>query len=236
MPSIGEELFELGWRGGSVLPVELYEQIRHHLHHTDCKAPEHIDPDSWLIVVSQSCDIVVPKDDAEPYVELLWAHSHAEKPRTQYCDLRSTRNLDFRQNREKLPHVVLTAHASIDRFIVPRSVLRGNCPDINRTLSVEAIKKLHAWFALRYNRPAWPNVFVYRIQPARKDLVAALRPLADDVVAVRVGISPKGQELDNEVYRVVVFFIVPAEKFQNSPETRRLVQKGFNKFVSASEN
>jgi hypothetical protein len=230
--SIGEKLFALGWRAGSVLPLELHEAIRLHLHHTDGKAPEHIDSDSWLIVVSQSCDIVVPKDGAELYVELLWAHPYAGKPRKGNRDLRSTRYLDFHPNREKFPELTLTAHATTDRFFVPRSALLDGRPDGHRTLSAVAIKRLHAWFALRYSRPAWPQTFVARFRPVRERLEDALNPLPKDV-EIRIGISPKDEELDKDKYAIAVYFVVPAEQFQNSPETRGLVQEGFNKFVGA---
>jgi len=231
--SIGEQLFALGWRGGSVLPPELHELIRRHLHHTDGKAPKRIDPNSWLIVVSQSCDIVVPRDDAEPYIELLWAHPYAGKPRKGYRDLRSTRQLDFRPNQKTFSELALTVHATVDRFFVPRSALLEGRPDVHRTLSAVAIKRLHAWFALRYYRPAWPEAFVARIQPVRDRLLEVLEPLTEDVAEVRVAILPNDRELDKDKYIVAVYFVVPAEQFQNSPDTRRLVQEGFNKFVSA---
>lgn len=229
--SIGEQLFALEWRAGSVLPLELHDLIRRHLHHTGSKAPKRIDLDSWLIVVSQSCDIVAPKDDAEPYVELLWAHPYGGKPRKGYRDLRSTRQLDFRPNQKTFSELVLTAHATVDRFFVPRSALLEGRPDVPRTLSAIAIKRLHAWFALRYSRPAWPQAFVARVQPVRNRLEGALNPLPEDV-EVRIGISPKDQELNKDKYIVAVYFVVPADKFQSSPDTRRLVQEGFNKFVS----
>ena len=234
--STGEKLFALGWRAGSVLPPELYKSIRRYLHHVDSKAPKHIDPDNWLVVVSQSCDIVVPKDDAEKYVELLWAHPHVGKPRTQLCNLHSTRQLDFHPNKDVFRDTVLTAHASTDRFVVPRSALLGSHPDAHRTLSAAATKRLHAWLALRYNRPAWPESFVARInpKPIKIRLLDALKPLMDDIAEVRIGISPKDLDLDkNNSYKVVVYFVASEEKFENSPDTRRLVQEGFNKFVSA---
>lgn len=231
--SIGEQLFALGWRGGSVLPPDLYEPICRHLHHSNGRAPKLIDPDSWLIVVSQSCDVVARNEDVEPYIEVLWAYPHAGKPRTQFCDRRSTRRLDFRPNKDVFPDIVLTAHASTDRFVVPRKELLVGSPYIHRTLSALAIRGLHAWLALRYNRPAWPESFVACIQPIKDRLLDALKPLKDDVAEVRIGILPKDRELDKDKYEVVVYFVVPAEQFQSSPDTRRLVQEGFNKFVSA---
>ncbi|GAB4510540.1 MAG: hypothetical protein Tsb0026_12500 [Sulfuricaulis sp.] len=234
--STGEKLFALGWRAGSVLPPELYKSVRRYLHHVDNKAPKIVDPKSWLIVASQSCDVVARKEDAEPYVEVLWAHPYDGKPRTQYCDRRSTRRLDFLPNKNAFPDIVLTAHASIDRYVVPRKALIEGRPDAHRTLSAQAIKGLHAWLALRYDRPAWPESFVARInpKPIKIRLLDALKPLMDDIAQVRIGISPKDQELDeNNNYKVAVYFVVSEEKYENSSDTRRLVQEGFNKFVSA---
>src|SRR6185312_6187656 len=101
--TVGDRLFASGWKSGSVIRPEFYDAVAPYLHHSDEQAPAAIDPNDWLIVVSQSCDVLAPKDDAEPYVEVLRAHPLDQKPRRQFCDLRSTRWLDFRPNRGALP-------------------------------------------------------------------------------------------------------------------------------------
>lgn len=231
-PTHGEQLLELGWRSGSVVPPELYETVCPHLRHGNESALERIDPDDWLIVVSQTCDVVAISDNAEPYFELLLAHPHRGRPRAQYRDLNSTRRLDFRPNLEIFPELVLTAHATIDRYFVRRELFTHANPHAERRISVVAEKKLQSWFSLRPSRPAWPNALVCRLKPAEDQLEAALEALHDEIAEVRVAIAPNDRELDSHTpYRLAVFFIVPGAVFRTSPEMRGLVQERFNEFV-----
>lgn len=231
MPTYGEELLANGWRGGGVLPLELYEIVRPHLRHGEELPPTRLDPNDWLIVVSQTCDVVAISNNAEPHLELLLAHILPGQPRTQFRN--STRQIDFRPNRINHPATVLTAHATADRFFVPRRLLVSTVPDAKRVLSAAATKKLQDWLALRAARPAWPNEFVVRIKAVERDLEAALEPLADEIAQVRVGISPNDSELNAEQpYRVAAYFVVSDEDFKK-PEVRRAVQQSFNQFISA---
>lgn len=232
---IGPRLLALGWRAGSVLPADFLGTLLPHLRHGIQEPPQHIDDEIWGIVTSQTCDLVVPKDDAEPYVEILLGRElHAKKPRTQYCDLRSTRILDFRPDRSKYADLILTADASSGRFFVPRQLLLDASPDPNRYLSANAIRKLQGWFALRCSRPAWPNNFVKRIQGNRNELEKALEPLKDDIAEMRIAISPPDRELnDDESYKVTVFFVIDAELYRESIGVRCEVTAAFAKFVAA---
>lgn len=228
----GKQLLALGWRSGSVVPSELYEAVRPHLRHGDEPALERIDLEVWLIVVSQTCDVVAISDKAEPYFELLLASPYGGRPRAQYRDLNSTRRLDFRPNREIFPEIVLTAHATVDRYFVRRELFTHARPHPKRRISAVAEKKLRYWFSLRSSRPAWPNALVSRLKPAEDQLEAALGELRDEIAEVRVAIAPNDRELGAHTpYRLAVFFVVPEEVFRVSPEKRGVVQQGFNDFV-----
>jgi hypothetical protein len=232
--TLGEQLSASGWKSGSVIEPACCDELCPYIHHCDQAAPETINPEDWLIVVSQSCDVVAPKDDAEPYVEVLCAHPLGQKkPRTQYCDLRSTRYLDFRPDSKLYVDLVLTAHATIDRYFVPKRALIGKGPCTSRTLSPAAVMRLQQWLALRASRPAWPDNFVHRVRPARNALEEALNPLRDDIAEVRVALAPNDRELaDGEPYKVAVFFVVGADVFQTSPDLRGEVQRCFQAFTS----
>jgi hypothetical protein len=141
------------------------------------------------VVISQTCDILAFNLDMEPFVEVLHCRPVAGKPRKGRCDLRSTRHLDFRPNRETHASLVLGAHALADRYVIPRELLATNTPDPARRLSSVASRRVLAWYALRATRPSWPNAFVDRIRGARDALEEALEPLIDEIAEVRVAIA-----------------------------------------------
>jgi hypothetical protein len=104
--------------------------IAQHLTRPGAAAVE-VAADHWLVVVSQTCDVVARTLEAEPFVEVLNCKP-IKKPRAQYRDFRSTRILDFRPNRETHEAVALSAHAVADRYLVPRELLRDQPPDADR--------------------------------------------------------------------------------------------------------
>jgi hypothetical protein len=218
-----------------VLPESMYSAIGAYL-----RGPEQLETSTpsandWLVVVSQTCDVVAPSKQQEAYVEILWCRP-IENTRAQYRDLRSTRQLDYRPNRESHPDIVLTAHASHDRYVVPRTLLGNAAPRPDQELSGTAIRRLQAWISLRYSRPAWPDAFVNRITPVCKNrLLKALEAVErDDIAEVRVALSPNDIELnDADSYRAVIFFVVDEETWQADSSKRRVIYTAFAKFVSA---
>lgn len=231
MPTYAETLNAGGWRSGSVLPLNLHELVRPHLRHGQEPPLERIDAEDWLIVISQTCDLLAHNDIAEPHVELLLAHPIQGQPRTQYRDLNSTRCIDFRPNRLLLPDKVLTGHATKDRYLVPRELLLTANPHVERILSSAAIKKLQNWLSLRASRPAWPDAFVERLNTVRHELKAALTPLSDEISEVRISIGPKDRELPaNEKYRIAIYFVVAGEHF-DLLAVRTQVIECFHNFV-----
>jgi hypothetical protein len=155
MRTLGEQLNDHGWQCGSVFPEELLPATVACLEHPADASPDPPTAEDWLVVVSQTCDLVADTIQQEPYVEILWCRA-IERPRSQYCNLRSTRILDFRPNRTTHPALALTAHCGQDRYLVPRSILLDAKPRQDRKLSDAATRRAQAWIALRYSRPDVP--------------------------------------------------------------------------------
>lgn len=233
--SLGQRLSVLGWHCGSVIPDSLYPDIEA-LTRTEYRAPVRPEPPDWLIVVTQSCDLVAGTLDQEPVVEFLWCRS-IPQPRAQFRDLRSTRRLDFRPHRQNHPEVVLSAHAAHDRYAVLRDALERGQPHTNRTLSAISVRRLQAWLALRYSRPAWPDEFVQRIASAHEQIVSALESVArDDLAEVRIALAPSDMELDHDqCYRVLAYFVVDETVWNSAPESRERIYAAFGSFVSVLE-
>jgi hypothetical protein len=231
--AFGDDVARRGWRTGSVLPGDVLPALATHLSRPG-RDPAPIAGDDWLVVVSQTCDIVAGRLDAEPFVEVLHCHPHHGRPRTGFVNLRSTRRIDFRPNTQTHRDLVLTAHATADRYVVPREWFVEHGPEPRRCLSVDAGQWLLAWYALRASRPAWPDALVQRLGSARQRLLGALAPVSDDVAEVRVAIAERGAELDaGHAYHVAVFFVVDEDAWNADQAARSAIYDAFARFVSA---
>lgn len=232
MPSsLGDEILKLGWRAGAIIGYDSLSHATTYLAHPG-KSPECVAESDWLVIVSQTCDVVAQTIQGEPFVEVLHCKP-IPKLRVQYKELRSTRILDFKPNSETHPNVILSAHATSDRYLVPREILRAIAPDSARSLSQIATTRVLSWYSLRYGRPAWPNTFVERIREARNLLEEVLDQLKDDIAEVRVSIKEDGELDANESYHISIFFVVDAAVWNSNVDGRVAIQTAFTKFVNA---
>jgi hypothetical protein len=227
----GDEVAARGWCTGAVVAPGMVPAIAGHLSRPG-GAPVQVADADWLVVVSQTCDVLATKLEAEPLVEILHCRP-IPKLRKGTKELRSTRTLDFKPNRETHGDLCLSAHAIVDRYEVPREFLRNNAPDAARRLSDVATARVLAWYALRYGRPIWPDEFVNRISGSKGELETALEPLKDDIAEVRVGIVENDDELDEgDDYHVAVFFVVDEGVWDNDVEGREAIHAAFAKFTA----
>ncbi len=230
--AFGDDVAQQGWQTGSVVPVAMLPALEQHLTRPGQQSTP-VAADDWLVVVSQTCDVVAPRLESEPLVEFLHCKPHPGKPRKQFRDLQSTRQLDFRPNRIAHQNLVLTAHAIADRYVVPRDLLTLNLPDPNKALDAAASQKILAWYALRAGRPTWPNNFCDRVRTVRAGLEDALDELSDEIAEVRVAIAQSDQELDpGQLYHLAVFFVVDEDIWNCDVDGRKLIHAAFSKFVA----
>jgi hypothetical protein len=223
--AVGAGLDAKGWRSGATIPSEMYAAIEPYLRHPGTVQPLTIGPDDWLVVLSQTCDVVAGKLDQEPLIEILWCRP-IRKGRRGYVNRRSTRQLDFRPDAERWPSFYLSAHATRDRYVVPRELFADHAPRDDRSLNARAVHGLQSWYALRYTRPAWPNEFVDLVRPLKEELEAALKGLHDDESELRVAISQNA-----DLYRLAVFLIID-ESMAAEPSYRQAAYEMFDDFVS----
>lgn len=223
--AVGAALDAKGWRCGATIPSEMYTPVEPYLRHSAADQPPKIPPEDWLVVLSQTCDIVAGKLEQEPLIEVLWCRP-ISKRRRGYVNRRSTRQLDFRPDAERAPSLYLTAHATRDRYVVPRELFVNHSPRTDRNLSTRAVHGLQSWYALRYTRPAWPDEFVNLLRPVKEELEAALEGLSDDESELRVALSGKP-----DLYSLAVFLIIDEFRAAESGY-RQAAQQMFGDFVS----
>lgn len=230
--AFGDDVAQRGWQTGSVVPADMLPALAQHLTRPG-QQPAQVEEGDWLVVVSQTCDIVAPKLEAEPLVEVLHCRPHAGKPRKGRRNLESTRYLDYRPNHEAHPHLVLAAHATADRYVIPRDLLAACSPDPGRCLGAAAAQRVLAWYALRAGRPSWPNQFCDRVRTVRDALEEALNSLSDQIAEVRVAIEEKDQELaQGETYHMAVFFVVDEDTWSGDVAGREAIHAAFATFVA----
>lgn len=230
--AFGDDVAQRGWQTGSVVPAAMLPALEPHLTRPG-QQPTQVAEADWLVVVSQTCDVVAPRPEAEPLVEVLHCRPHAGKPRKGRRDLESTRYLDFRPNRATHQGLVLAAHAISDRYVIPRELLAAHDPDAGRALDAIASQKVLAWYALRAGRPSWPNNFCDRVRTVRGALEDALDALSDEIAEVRVGIEEKDEDLEpGQPYHVAVFFVVDEDVWNGDVDGRKAINDAFAKFVA----
>lgn len=231
--AFGDDVAQRGWQTGSVVPAAMLSEVAQHLQRPG-QQPAEIAEADWLVVVSQTCDVVARQLKQEPWVEVLHCKPQPGKPRKGYRDLESTRYIDFRPNRSTHTDLVLTAHAIDNRYVIPRELLASHTPDPEKALDAVASRRLLGWYSLRAGRPSWPNSFCDRIpRTVREELESALDALSDDIAEVRVQLTPNDKELpDEQPYRVSVFFVVDEEIWKSSADLRQAVHQAYAEFVS----
>lgn len=233
---IGDDIARMGWRTGSVVSDEMLPKLKPYLTRGG-EQPVSVLADDWLVTVSQTCDMLAKRLEAEPLVEVLLCRPYSGKPRKGRRNLESTRYLDFRPNRVDHPALVLTAHATADRYTFPRALLKAHAPHPSRRLDDTASKRVLDWYALRAGRPSWPDEFCDRIRGAQDVLENAIGALTDDIAQVRVSINEKARELgEGEPYHIAVFFVVDEVVWNEKNEARHAINAAFANFVAALDS
>lgn len=225
---IGIRLHAAGWRTGSVLSVAHVSAISYLLQRAGEK-PREVNPADWLIVVSQTCDIVVPELRKEPYVEVLLAEPRAKIDST-IANLKSTRRLSFRSQGGGQ---VLEAHGT-DRFWLPRIELDAWGPDAIRLLGANAADRISRWLAMRYTRAPWPFSLVKRLGGKEAHLKDILRAVDKTMAEVRVSISDDDKELPEAIpYRLKIYAVVDANTYDGRPDLRAECELALIEFLHA---
>ncbi len=184
---IGDELIALGWRQGSIakagsVPVPFLSRTAEGEWQVLSRQAE---SDDWLVVISQSCDIV--RDPAkEPYVEVMRAWWTTDEDL-----LRMARTNSFRffllRTREGSGGLVADAPQTfrIDKASVISLALEGN-------LDEKGSERFRAWVAGRYGRVALEQPVVDGVQRPIVEAVkkairdSAGRKVLDGIREVRV--------------------------------------------------
>jgi hypothetical protein len=145
---------QLGWRQGSILPPELFQEvsIATHLEFYEGKA--------YPIVISQDCDVVHHSYSDEPFIEIIRA-TFVERSDGSLQSAKSYRKLH-------LELVATDSHKPFqlsihERGLIDRRLLEKYGPSKDLTVLPDDIRLLANWIAQRYRRDSFPDEFMRRI-------------------------------------------------------------------------
>jgi hypothetical protein len=187
---------ELGWRQGSVLEAATVQQL-----------PEPFVPPlaagDFVLVISQSCDVVHPSYELEPTVEMLAVRA--------IPDTAKDGNLFFAKNPRKLQFqhdgfngAQLYEISIHERVRTPRPLLEAAPPSASVTLDPDLVDLISRWVGKRYTRAAFPDTFNKRCSTAAKDIRKALKQHGHLISGVFVRIDPLDEAQDDQPYSVIL--------------------------------
>src|SRR6266540_14991 len=158
-----------GWRQGSVLPPDLASLLMPAASREDL-----------VVVASHDCDLLNPRFDVEPEVELIHARAiPAGRRDGRLQNGRNPRKLQFlirTPNGDQQFEMAILSRKSFDR----RALLESE-PDSERQLGRENIRTLRLWLGKRYFRVAFPDAFNERTRAAN-DRIRKQLEAAEDVI------------------------------------------------------
>ncbi len=206
---IGEKLEKAGWRQGSLVRT-------HDIGVLLKQSSFHNDENPIVIVASHSCDIAHNSLENDPYIELSIARKISS----------SNGNYTFNKNvrvlhttvlvRTETPEIYVELFVELkayDKISIDKSLLVDLTPDPGRFLINKELDCYVSWLSYRYVRPALPTAFNDKIASAdpkgKRKKKAKL--LNQHLSGIYVEISPDAEILDDQIYRVNLLGLVPAD-------------------------
>jgi hypothetical protein len=157
-PELLEWARETKWRQGHVLPREAAEALTW---------SNEVDADATcVVVISHDCDLANDNLDVEPDVEVIVGRTVA-KADGNYTWGKAPRTVHCTVTRDGVPAVIELV--STEKTTVSKIDLAQYEPDAGFVLDGKGLAVLKNWLASRYNRAAFPDAFVRRMQTTSAD-------------------------------------------------------------------
>lgn len=175
------------WRQGHILTTEAAQTLG--LSHPET-------PDSTcVVVISHDCDLANDVLQIEADVEVIVGR-HLPKGDGNYFWAKAPRTLhvDVLQN-DTATVVELVATA---KQLIPKQALAKFSPDAVYSFPGKSLSALRSWLGVRYNRAAFPDLFVNRLSQSKVDkrLAKIIEPVGNLLSAVYFDVDG-GKEIDH---------------------------------------
>jgi hypothetical protein len=214
------DLKRRGWRQGSVLTAELASRL----------IPS-VSPGDLVIVATHDCDLLNPRFDVEPDVELIHAVAiPAGRKDGRLRNGRNPRKLQFGIRAHGAETWFETAIRSRKSF--DRKELLDKGPDPARQLGPENVRTLRLWLGRRYYRVAFPDAFNERTRAANDRIRKHLEAAEDVIDAVYLFMDNDGELPAGEPYRIEVRASMRVQDYADPPARLR-AQKAIDAVAGA---
>ena len=156
--SLGELIANNHWEQGSVLPGPLAAQAIA-LRPAWMQGP--VSEEDWLVVVSHPCDLVNPKADNEPAVEILrFTPRPGSRADSGFILGKNPRRMHVLGLSSAGDSGTVVLHAwAHDKWPVPRELLQAASPEPDRRLPPSVVTQVALWLSKRFVRSAFPGSF-----------------------------------------------------------------------------
>jgi len=148
---------ETNWRQGSVLPVAAAQTF---------SFIEPGDANGCVVVISHDCDLANANLDVEPDLEVIVGRI-VPAADGNFTWGKAPRSLHYTAHRDGIPVVIELVTTS--KRLVRKADLAPLSPDPAFVLDGRGLAVLRSWLGARYNRAAFPDAFVNRMQSTKAD-------------------------------------------------------------------
>jgi hypothetical protein len=169
-----------------------------------------------VVVISHDCDLANHDLQVEPHVEIIIGR-HLQEGKGHYFWAKAPRTLHVDVLRDDTPAIVeLVATA---KGVVPKEALAAFAPDAAFSFSGKSLSVLRSWLGVRYNRAAFPDLFVNRLSQFKVDkrLVKMIEPIGNLLSAVYFDLDG-GKDIDHSDGSPFALKIVLTYPLGNDPE------------------
>ncbi len=174
------------WRQGQVLGVEALESL-------NFKHPEY-PSDTVAVVIGHDCDLANTNLNIEPYVEVVVGRKVAvAKGDLTWGKSPRTLHLEFTRSSDQ----VIIELAATSKCNVDKGLLAPFEPDTSYELSSKSLSGLRHWLSVRYNRTAYADEFVKRMNSAKLDDKLATRIRKYPAISTIFFDVDRGEEKDH---------------------------------------
>lgn len=189
-----------------------------------------VDNDSLLLIVTQTCDLINPSFDLEPYLEVIQLRSLEGELHAQFKDGKNSRRLEFTIEGSKLNgnYYLLPS----DRFLIRRETLLNLYP-VECINNPKLIKVIPNWLASRYNRTAFPDSYDSRWK-FRRDKIENIIKKLHLVEDIYIRLDQFDELPEGKDYVVDIILLMDANDFDDAntnkkyEELKRKLENQFN--------
>ena len=216
---IRKSLIAQGWRQGTII-CDIKEDSFQQFAHWD------IDNDGVYLVISQTCDLVNPSFQNEPFFEVIQLVQIDTPPLNEYTGGKNSREIQFEF--EFHGELVTFQALPYKRFFVDRQLLTNLKPDSYLPDNIKDM--LVIWLAKRLSRTAFPDAFDQRWKFRRKKIETIIKKLKF-ISDIYIKIDPFGEAGDDAEYKVDISLLMDAELY-DTPE----ILDEYNKYKQSLED